>query len=161
LNGSHIHACGRVRVSVELSSGMLYRVRVNADVFDFSRIQQLFRLRTQYMITCYLRYFIAPGKLKEFEEYGRRWTKLIEKYGGTHLGYFVPEMAPDEISSRHFSFPGLGSEGPTNVGIALYSFPNLDAYIAYRRMAAEDEECKAVSAQFNLTKCFVRYERSF
>jgi hypothetical protein len=35
------------------------------------------------VITCYLRYFIAPGKLKEFEEYGRRWTALIEKYGAS------------------------------------------------------------------------------
>ena len=46
------------------------------------------------LITCYLRYFIAPDKLKEFEEYGRRWTVLIEKYGGTHLGYFIPEAPP-------------------------------------------------------------------
>ena len=113
------------------------------------------------LITCYLRYFIAPDKLKEFEEYGRRWTVLIEKYGGTHLGYFMPEAPPDSVGSKHFSFPGLGAEGPTNVAIALYSFPNLDAYNAYRRMAAEDEECKAVTAHFNETKCFVSYERNF
>jgi hypothetical protein len=113
------------------------------------------------MITCYLRYFITPGKLKEFEEYGRRWTALIEKYGGTHLGYFLPDSPPDDASSKHFSFPGLGAEGPTNVGIALYSFRDLDAYNAYRRMAAEDEECKAVTAHFNATKCFVGYERNF
>jgi hypothetical protein len=113
------------------------------------------------MITCYLRYFIAPGKLKEFEEYGRRWTALIEKYGGTNVGYFVPDIPPDEMNSRHFSFPGLGAEGPTNVAIALYSFPDIDAYNAYRRRAAEDEECKAVTAHFNQTQCFVRYERSF
>jgi hypothetical protein len=69
------------------------------------------------MITCYLRYFIAPGKLKEL--------------------------------------------GPANVGIALYSFRDLDAYNDYRRMAAVDEECKAVTAHFNETKCFVAYERNF
>src|SRR5687767_12237341 len=113
------------------------------------------------MITCYLRYFIAPGKLKEFEEYGRRWIVLIEKYGGTHLGCFMPEAPPDSVSSKHFSFPGLGAEGPANVAIALYSFPNLAAYNAYRRMAAEDEECREVAAHFNETKCFVSYERNF
>jgi hypothetical protein len=113
------------------------------------------------MIICYLRYFIAPGKLKEFEDYGRRWTLLIEKYGGTHLGYFLPDTPPDDTSGKHFSFPGIGAEGPTDVGIALYSFPDLDAYNAYRRLAAEDEQCKALTAHFNETKCFVRYERNF
>ena len=113
------------------------------------------------MITCYIRYVIAPGKQKEFEEYGRRWTLLIKKYGGTHLGFFVPEAGPDAASSKHFSFPGLGSEGPSNVGIALYSFPGLAAYNAYRRMAIEDDECKAATAHFKKTKCFVSYERNF
>jgi hypothetical protein len=112
-------------------------------------------------ITCYLRYFIVPGKLKEFEEYGRRWTKLIEKYGGIHHGYFVEDVAPDLASARHFSFPGLGVEGPGNVGIALYSFPNLEAYNTYRRMAAEDAECKEVTTHFNESKCFTGYERNF
>src|ERR1700739_848989 len=101
------------------------------------------------MITCYLRYFVAPGKVKEFEEYGRRWTKLIEKYGGKHLGYFVEDEAPDLESAKHFSFPGLGKIGPTNVGVALYSFPDLDAYNAYRRMAAEDPESAEVTKHFN------------
>src|SRR5262245_57804731 len=113
------------------------------------------------MITCYLRYFIAPGKHKEFEEYGRRWTALIEKYGGTHLGYFVVDSPPDDASSKEFSFSGLGTEGPRNVGIALYSFPDLAAYNAYRRMAADDEECKAATAHFNETQCFIGYERNF
>jgi hypothetical protein len=113
------------------------------------------------MITCYLRYFIVPGMLKEFEEYARRWTQLIQKYGGTDVGYFLADSPPDDTSSKHFSFPGLGAEGPTDVGIAFYSFRDLDAYRAYRRMAAEDDECKAVTAQFGETKCFVGYERNF
>jgi hypothetical protein len=113
------------------------------------------------MITCYIRYVIAPGKTAEFEEYARRWLVLIKKYGGTHHGYFLPDSPPDTASSRHFSFQGLGAEGPTNVGIALYSFPDLDAYNEYRRLAAEDDECKSVTAHFNETKCFVSYERNF
>jgi hypothetical protein len=113
------------------------------------------------MITCYLRYFIAPGKLKEFEEYGRRWTVLIEKYGGKHLGYFLPDNPPDVATSKHFSFKGLGTEGPANVAVAIYTFPDIDTYNSYRKMAAEDEECKAVTAHFNETRCFVSYERNF
>jgi hypothetical protein len=113
------------------------------------------------VITCYMRYFIAPGKLKEFEEYGRRWTVLIEKYGGVHHGFFVTTVAPDSSTSSHFSFPALGSEGAADVAVALYSFPDLEAYNSYRRMAAEDDECKAVTEHFNKSKCFVKYERNF
>jgi hypothetical protein len=113
------------------------------------------------LITCYLRYAIAPGKTKEFEEYARSWLKLIKKFGGTHHGFFMPEAAPNAAHSAHFSFPGLGSEGPTNVAVALYSFPNIEAYEAYRRQAADDEQSKAVTARFNETKCFLSYERNF
>ena len=113
------------------------------------------------MITCYVRYFIAPGKQQEFEEYGRAWIRLIEKFGGTHYGYFVPDNAPDLASARHFSFPGLGAEGPENVGIALYSFPDLESYNRYRKISAEDEEAKIVTARFHETKCFTGYERNF
>lgn len=42
------------------------------------------------MITCYLRYAIDPNKLKEFEHYGKLWLPLVEKFGGTHHGYFLP-----------------------------------------------------------------------
>ena len=113
------------------------------------------------MITCYLRYFITPGKQSDFEEYGRRWTKLIEKFGGKHLGYFIEDEAPNLQSAKHFSFPGLGKQGPSNVGIALYSFPHLEAFNAYRKLAAEDPECREVTAHFNTTQCFTGYERNF
>jgi hypothetical protein len=111
------------------------------------------------MIICHLRYVIAPGKLKEFEEYGRRWTALIKKYGGTHYGYFFNETVPDRWSS--FSYPGLGSKGPTDVSISMFSFPTFEAYETYRRDVANDKECKAITAHFHKTKCFVSYERSF
>jgi hypothetical protein len=42
------------------------------------------------VITCYLRYFVDPDKWTEFEHYARAWMRLVEKYGGTHHGYFVP-----------------------------------------------------------------------
>ncbi|TMA19765.1 MAG: hypothetical protein E6J88_18005 [Deltaproteobacteria bacterium] len=74
------------------------------------------------MITCCIRYVIAPGKTAEFEEYGRRWIELIAKYGGTHHGYFLPDPQPELDTS--FSFPGLGAAGAKDVAIALYSFSN-------------------------------------
>ena len=52
-----------------------------------------------------------PDKLVEFEHYARVWMRLIEKYGGTHHGYFVPGDCPP---SAAFSFPGIGEEGIVN-----------------------------------------------
>jgi hypothetical protein len=110
------------------------------------------------VITCYLRYIIDPAKIKEFEQYARLWIALIEKFGGTHHGYFLPGEGP---ASATFSFPGVGAEGPGDVAVALFSFPNQAAYEAYRQQAAEDAECQAATAYYRETKCFVSYERSF
>lgn len=109
------------------------------------------------MITCCLRYVIDQDKLTEFEHYARLWMRLIEKFGGTHHGYFLPD---DCVPSAAFSFPGVGEEGPSNVAMALFSFPSLDAYQTYREKAAEDEECRAATAYYEQTKCFTKYERS-
>jgi hypothetical protein len=54
---------------------------------------------------------------------------------------------------------GLGSL--KNIAVALFSFPSLEKYEAYKREASKDEECKAITAYFNETQCFLSYERSF
>ena len=110
------------------------------------------------MITCHLRYFIDPHNVAAFEHYARVWMKLIEKYGGTHHGYFVSdETAP----AAAFSFPGVGEPGPENVGVALFSFPSVDAYENYRREVKNDPECRAATNHYKETKCFTKYERTF
>jgi hypothetical protein len=117
----------------------------------------LFR-KEMILITCYLRYEICPDKLAEFEHYARLWIPLVERFGGIHHGYFLPsEISP----SAAFSFPGVAEEGPTNVAIALFSFPTIAAYQGYRRKAAEDPECLAAARYYEETKCFLKYERSF
>ena len=83
---------------------------------------------------------------------------LIEKYGGTHHGYFVADETPP---SAAFSFPGVGEEGPSNVAIALFSFPSLEAYDTYREQVAQDPECHAATARYEATKFFTKYERTF
>jgi hypothetical protein len=113
------------------------------------------------MFTCCIRYIIDPNKLDEFKEYARSWIPLIEKYGGIHHGYFIPGDSSDKFPSATFSFPGLGTEGPTNIAIALFSFPNIETYEAYRRNVAQDDACKAATTRFNETKCFLSYERNF
>lgn len=54
------------------------------------RISNLLRSKETTLITCLIRYTINPQKLDDFELYARVWMHLIEKYGGTHHGYFVP-----------------------------------------------------------------------
>ena len=84
------------------------------------------------MFTCYIRYKLDPSKISEFKEYAHSWISLIEKYGGIHHGYFIPGERDASFPNATFSFPGLGSEGPPNIAVALFSFSTLDAYEAYR-----------------------------
>ncbi|MEX1078728.1 MAG: NIPSNAP family protein [Homoserinimonas sp.] len=93
------------------------------------------------MITIHLRYEIHAGKLAEFEEYGRRWIRLVGKFGGTHHGYFLP------------------SEGDSDEAFALYTFPSLAEYESYRQQSKVDAEC--VEAYALAHACIRRYERRF
>ena len=95
------------------------------------------------MITCYLRYVIDPYQLPAFEHYGRLWIPLVEKFGGTHHGYFLP------------------SEGANNIALAMFSFPSLAAYEEYRALSATDADCQAAFKYAEDTRCIVSYERSF
>ena len=67
----------------------------------------------------------------------------------------------DSLPDPAFSFPGLGTAAPADVAFALFSFPTVEAYDHYRAAVAEDEGCKAATARFNETKCFLSYERNF
>ena len=95
------------------------------------------------MVTCYLKYVIAPYKLKEFEEYAKMWIPLVNKFGGVHNGYFLP------------------SEGANNIALALFTFPSLAEYEQYRKDSFNDLECVAAFKFAEDTKCILSYERSF
>ena len=95
------------------------------------------------MITCYLRYVIDPYKVVEFENYAKMWIPLVNRLGGTHHGYFLPH------------------EGPNNIALALFSFPNLAAYEEYRARIGNDPECQAAFKYAEETRCIISYERSF
>lgn len=110
------------------------------------------------LITCFIRYTLDPDKTADFEHYARVWMRLIEKYGGSHHGYFLPDETPP---SAAFSFPGIGEAGPDNIALALFSFPTLEAYEDYRREVPNDPECVVVTRHREETKCFTKYERTF
>ncbi|QEI07521.1 NIPSNAP family protein [Pigmentiphaga aceris] len=94
-------------------------------------------------VTCYLRYVVDPEKLDQFEAYGKMWIPLVEKFGGTHHGYFLP------------------SEGANNIALALFSFPSLAEYEDYRNRSKTDADCIAAFKYATDTKCIISYERSF
>ena len=67
------------------------------------------------MITCHLKYIIDPYQLEAFEDYGKRWIKIVNRLGGQHHGYFMP------------------SEGANNIAYALFSFQSFADYEDYRK----------------------------
>lgn len=95
------------------------------------------------MVTCYLRYIIDTDKLEEFEHYAKLWIPLVNRFGGTHHGYFLP------------------SEGANNVALALFTFPSFALYEKYRNDSFKDKECLEAFAYAKKTKCIISYERSF
>jgi hypothetical protein len=109
-------------------------------------------------VTCQIRYKLDLSKLDEFEAYARAWMCLIERYGGTHHGYFMPRAVPEGI---RMSFPGIGYEGPSDVAIALFTFPDERSYRRYRELVAADPECQAAESLYRDTLCFLNYERLF
>ncbi len=113
------------------------------------------------MFTCFIRYTLEPGKVEQFKEYARAWIELIRRHGGIHHGYFIPGGKDDDLPRATFSFPGIGTDGPPNIAVALFSFPTVEDYERYRQDVANDEDCKTATAKFNETGCFSSYERTF
>lgn len=109
-------------------------------------------------VTCQIRYTLDLDKLSAFQSYARTWIRLIERYGGVHHGYFIPGVNPGNSVA---SFPGLGYDGPTDVAIALFTFPDAESYTRYRELVAADPACQAAAALVRETGCFTRYERLF
>ncbi|MEM9388228.1 MAG: NIPSNAP family protein [Pseudomonadota bacterium] len=95
------------------------------------------------MITCYLRYTIAPSRLAEFEHYARLWMPLVERFGGTHHGYFLPKESANDLA------------------VAMFTFPSLAAYEDYRTTSESDPECQAAFKYAEETGCIIRYDRQF
>ena len=95
------------------------------------------------MITCTLTYRIDPYQVDAFETYAKLWIHLVNRMGGQHHGYFLPH------------------EGASDLAWAMFSFPSLASYEAYRAEMAEDPECQAAFDYAKKTRCILSYQRSF
>ncbi|MBV9876825.1 MAG: NIPSNAP family protein [Verrucomicrobia bacterium] len=109
-------------------------------------------------VTCQIRYTLNLAKLDAFEAYPRTWISLIERYGGIHHEYFIPRNNPNNVGA---SFPGLGYDDPTDVAVAMFTFPDDESYRLYRNRVAADPECIAAATLVRETGCLTRYERLF
>jgi hypothetical protein len=94
-------------------------------------------------LTCFIRYQIDPFKLAEFDEYARRWTRIIPRCGGDLVGYFLP------------------SEGTNDVAWGVIGFDSLADYEAYRARLREDPEGAANFAFARQQRLILREERTF
>lgn len=109
-------------------------------------------------VTCEIRHRLDSTRISEFEAYAQIWIKLIERYGGEHHGYFMPREKP---AGAKECFEGLASEGPADVAIAIFTFPDEAAYLRYRHQAARDPDGVAANARFGEDPPFISYERLF
>jgi hypothetical protein len=101
------------------------------------------RKDTLMTITVFIRYQLDPYKRDGFEDYARRWLKIIPKCGGNLLGYWMPH------------------EGTDNIAQALISFESLAAYEAYRARLKADSEGAANFAFAQKERFIVSEERTF
>ncbi|MGA2942119.1 MAG: NIPSNAP family protein [Xanthobacteraceae bacterium] len=94
-------------------------------------------------ITVFIRYQLDPYKRDSFEEYARRWLKIIPRCGGDLIGYWMPH------------------EGTDNIAFALISFESLAAYEAYRARLRADPEGAANFAFAQQERFILSEERTF
>lgn len=110
-------------------------------------------------VTCCVKYKLAQEKLAEFEIYARTWRRIFERLGGKYYGCFLPGERPPDASQ--LSFPEVGRDGPVDVATVVFSFDDLDGYECYRRDAANDPECAAVTAHYHENKVFYLVRAKF
>ena len=95
------------------------------------------------MITCVIQYELDPHRIEDFETYATNWTPIIERCGGSLVGYYLPK------------------EGANNYAVALIDFESLAAYERYRERLLVDPDAVANRAMAQKTRCIRVESRSF
>lgn len=95
------------------------------------------------MITCLIQYTLDRHELPAFEDYANRWPPIIERCGGSLVGYYLP------------------NEGADDFALALIDFPSLADYEQYRVRLAADPDAQRNMADARAARCIVSERRSF
>ena len=95
------------------------------------------------MITCVIQYTLDPHRIEDFEKYATAWPPVIERCGGSLVGYYLPK------------------EGANDYAVALIDFESLAAYETYRARLAADPEAQANLVFARQTECIQAERRSF
>ena len=94
-------------------------------------------------VTCIIRYQIDPFQKEEFRQYAETWGRVIPRWGGHLIGYFLPH------------------EGTNDIAWGLIAFPSLSAYEAYRTRLKADPEGRENFATSQTKRFILREERNF
>jgi hypothetical protein len=94
-------------------------------------------------IACFIRYEIDPFQREAFRNYSENWGRIIPKFGGHLIGYFLPH------------------EGTNNVAWSLLGFDTLAAYESYRNRVRADPDGRANFEMAQSCKFILREERTF
>jgi hypothetical protein len=94
-------------------------------------------------ITCVIRYQIDPFQRDEFKKYAEAWGRIIPRFGGHLVGYFLPH------------------EGTNDEAWGLIAFASLAAYEAYRTRLKSDPEARDNFALAQTKRFILREERNF
>lgn len=94
-------------------------------------------------ITVFIRYRLDPFRRDGFEDYARRWLRIIPQCGGDLVGYWMPH------------------EGTDNIAYGLISFDSLAAYESYRATLKLNHQGKANFATAQQERFILSEERSF
>jgi hypothetical protein len=97
------------------------------------------------MLTLCIRYRFNPDRRSDVRKYFEHEQAVIERSGGTIVGYFLP----------------TDFAGPTDEAIGLIDLPSMAAYEDYRQRLADDPDHKANVARLAQSSADVAMDRSF
>ncbi len=94
-------------------------------------------------ITCHLCFEVDPESVGAFERFAKRSIALVERSGGRHHGYRLPDA------------------GAADVAHLLYTFPDAPTHEAFRRRFRSDADFLAADRLRRVAGCALRYELTF
>ncbi len=99
------------------------------------------------MISTCVTYGVDDRKLDAFERYAKLWIPMVQKFGGTHHGYFLPTDSA-----------GRDAGG---TAMALYTFATPVHYAQWRIGQLDDPDCRLAAAFGRQSGCIQSHERCF